>query len=79
MGLTGAGFGLCVLGVALFAQPGMFRAVPTPPALAIVFVLGPLAAFAALQLAVCVSSRVNGARSASKSAPSSSCRLPGCR
>ena len=52
------------LGVMLFAQPGVFRALLTPASLAIVFVLGPLAALASLQMAVCVSSRVNDARSA---------------
>jgi hypothetical protein len=36
----------------------------TGRSLAVMFVLGPLAALAALQLAVCVSSRVNDARSA---------------
>ena len=50
--------------MALFANPGVFRALLTPASLAIIFVLGPLAALAALQLAVCVSSRVNDARSA---------------
>jgi ABC-2 type transport system permease protein len=53
-----------VLGVALFARPGVVRALLTPASLAIIFVLGPLSALAALQLAVCVSSRVNDARSA---------------
>lgn len=62
--LTLACFGLYIAGVALFAQPGVFLALLTPSSLAIVFVLGPLAALAALQLAVCVSSRVNDARSA---------------
>jgi ABC-2 type transport system permease protein len=62
--LTLACFGLYVGGVALFAQPGVFRALFTPRSLGIVFLLGPLAALAALQLAVCVSSRVNDARSA---------------
>ena len=62
--LTLACFGLYVVGVALFAQPGVFRALFTPRSLGIVFLLGPLAALAALQLAVCVSSRVNDARSA---------------
>jgi ABC-2 type transport system permease protein len=42
----------------------VYRALLTPASLAIVFVLGPLAALAALQMAVCVSSRVNDARSA---------------
>jgi ABC-2 type transport system permease protein len=64
LGLTVACFGLYVIGVALFAQPGVFRALLTPRALAVVFALGPLAALAALQLAVCVSSRVNDPRSA---------------
>ena len=62
--LTLACFGVYIAGVALFAQPGVFLALLTPKSLAIVFVLGPLAALAALQLAVCVSSRVNDARSA---------------
>src|SRR5687767_2539731 len=64
LALTLACFGLYVAGVALFAQPGVFRALLTARSLAIVFVLGPLSALAALQLAVCVSSRVNDARSA---------------
>jgi ABC-2 type transport system permease protein len=42
----------------------VYLALLTPTSLAVVFVLGPLAALAALQLAVCVSSRVNDARSA---------------
>lgn len=62
--LTLACFGLYVIGVALFAQPGVFRALLMARPLAVVFLLGPLAALAALQLAVCVSSRVGDARSA---------------
>lgn len=62
--LTLVCFSLYVVGVAVFAQPGVFRALFTPRSLGIVFLLGPLAALAALQLAVCVSSRVNDARSA---------------
>ncbi|MBI2827867.1 MAG: ABC transporter permease [Acidobacteria bacterium] len=62
--LTLACFGVYLGGVALLAQPGVFLALLTPSSLAIVFVLGPLAALAALQLAVCASSRVNDARSA---------------
>jgi ABC-2 type transport system permease protein len=64
LALTLACFGLYVAGVAVFAQPGVFRALLTARSLAILFVLGPLAALAALQLAVCVSSRVNDPRSA---------------
>jgi ABC-2 type transport system permease protein len=62
--LTLGCFTCYVLGVVLFAQPGVFRVLFTPRSLGIVFLVGPLAALAALQLAVCVSSRVNDARSA---------------
>ena len=62
--LTVACFALYVAGVVVFAQPGVYRALFTSRSLGIVLVLGPLAALAALQLAVCVSSRVNDARSA---------------
>lgn len=62
--LTVACFVIYAGGVAIFAQPGVYRALFTPASLGIVFLLGPLAALAALQLAVCVSSRVNDARSA---------------
>jgi len=62
--LTLACFAAYVAGVALLAREGVFIILLTPRSLAIVFVLGPLAALAALQLAVCVSSRVNDARSA---------------
>lgn len=62
--LTIGSFALYVLGAVLVARAGVYRALLTPPSLAIVFVLGPLAALAALQMAVCVSSRVNDARSA---------------
>ena len=50
--------------VALLADAGTERVLLAPRSLGMVFVLGPLAALAALQLAVCVSSRVNDARSA---------------
>ena len=64
LALTLACFAAYLGGVALFANPGVFWVLLTPAPLAIIFVLGPLAALAALQLAVCVSSRVNDARSA---------------
>jgi len=64
LALTVACFAVYVAGVALLAEPGVFRALLTPASLTIVFILGPLAALAALQLAVCASSRVNDARSA---------------
>jgi ABC-2 type transport system permease protein len=57
-------FGGYLLGIALLARPGVVWALLTARPLGIVFILGPLATLAALQLAVCVSSRVNDARSA---------------
>jgi ABC-2 type transport system permease protein len=62
--LTIVCFGAYVLGVVVLAEPGVWRILLLPSSLATVFLLGPLAALAALQLAVCVSSRVNDARSA---------------
>jgi ABC-2 type transport system permease protein len=64
LGLTLACFTAYLIGIAAAARPGVFWILLAPRSLAIVFVLGPLAALAALQLAVCVSSRVNDARSA---------------
>ena len=62
--LTFATFAVYLLGTIIFARPGVAWALLTPRSLLIVFLLGPLAALAALQMAVCVSSRVNDARSA---------------
>jgi ABC-2 type transport system permease protein len=64
LALTVACFVAYLGGVALVAEPGVYRALLTPASLALILVLGPLASLAALQLAVCVSSRVNDARSA---------------
>ena len=62
--LTAVYFVAYVAAVAIFARPGVFRVLLSAQSLSIVFVLGPLAALAALQLAVCASARVNDARSA---------------
>ncbi len=62
--LSAGFFVLYVLAALLFAREGVAWALLGPRSLGIVFVLGPLAALAALQLAVCVSSRVNDARTA---------------
>jgi ABC-2 type transport system permease protein len=62
--LTIACFALYVLGAAVFADEGVWRTLLELRPIVLVFLLGPLAALAALQLAVCVSSRVNDARSA---------------
>jgi len=50
--------------VAVFAREGVLWILLGPRSFGIVFLLGPLAAIVALQLAVCVSSRVNDARTA---------------
>ena len=62
--LTFATFAVYLACTLAFGRPGVYRALLTPRSLMIVFMLGPLAALAALQMAVCVSSRVNDARSA---------------
>ena len=53
-----------VLLAAVFARPGVAWVLLGARSAGTVFVLGPLAALAALQMAVCVSSRVNDARTA---------------
>jgi ABC-2 type transport system permease protein len=53
-----------LMSVAALAERDVFWILLTPHAIAVVFLLGPLAALVGLQLAVCVSSRVNDPRSA---------------
>ena len=62
--LTITCFALYVLVLFVFGQPGVGWTLFGARTVAITFVLGPLAALAALQMAVCVSSRVNDARTA---------------
>jgi ABC-2 type transport system permease protein len=62
--LSAGSFVAYVLLSAAFARPGVAWALLGPRSIGTVFVLGPLAALAALQMAVCVSSRVNDARTA---------------
>jgi ABC-2 type transport system permease protein len=50
--------------VAIVASDGVFWSLVGPRTLGVVLLVGPLAALVALQLAVCVSSRVNDARTA---------------
>ena len=64
LALTVASFLVNLAGTAIFARPGVFTILFAQRSLLIVFLIGPLAALAALQLAVCTSSRVNDARSA---------------
>jgi ABC-2 type transport system permease protein len=54
-------YGICVL---VFARPGVLGTLFTPSSLAVVGLLGPLASLTGLQMAVCISSRVNDARTA---------------
>ena len=62
--LTSVCFVTYVVLIAMFAEPGVWGAMLTAKSLALVFILGPLAALLGLQLAVCASSRVNDPRSA---------------
>jgi ABC-2 type transport system permease protein len=64
MALTIACFLVYASGIVVFARPGVYLVLLTPSALAMMFLIGPLASLVALQLAVCVSSRVNDPRSA---------------
>jgi len=57
-------FATYVIGVAILGEPGAWHVLLRPRSLAVMFVLSPLASLASLQLAVCVSSRVNDPRSA---------------
>jgi ABC-2 type transport system permease protein len=64
IGLGWASLVLYVAGIWWLAEPGVLRVVLTPRTLVIACLLGPLAAVAALELALIVSSRVNDPRSA---------------
>ena len=62
--LTGLMFALYLGGIALVARPGVAAVLLAPQPLTVMFLIAPLAALAALELAVCVSSRVSDPRSA---------------
>jgi ABC-2 type transport system permease protein len=62
--LSVACFAIYVTGIAIFGRPGVAWAMLAAQPLAIVFVLGPLAVLASLQLAVAASSRVKDERAA---------------
>lgn len=64
LGLTTLCYLIYGAGIVLLAEPGVVRILLVPRSLGLFFLLGPLAALAALQMAVCVSSRVNDPRSA---------------
>ena len=57
-------FVIYLAGIAVFARPGVVWAMVGARPLVVVLLLGPMAVFAALQVAVCVSSRVSDERSA---------------
>lgn len=62
--LTLLSFAVYLVLVVLFAESGVWRTLLWPQPLVVMFLLGPFATLAALQLAVCVSSRAHDARSA---------------
>lgn len=64
LGITVVTLVLYLTVVTLTAHPGVFGFLLGARTLGVVFVIGPLAAMVALLLAVCVSSRVNDARTA---------------
>ena len=64
MALSLVCFIIYVTGIAVFARAGVAWALLGGRSLIVVFLLGPLAVLAALQVAVCASSRVNDERSA---------------
>jgi ABC-2 type transport system permease protein len=64
LALSFACFALYFGVAATFAEPGVARSLLTPRPLGVLFVMGPMASLTSLTLAVCVSSRVNDARSA---------------
>ena len=68
LALSFACFAAYLAVAALFAAPGVAAALLTPRPLGIVLLMGPMASLMALTLAVCVSSRVNDARSAKQQA-----------
>lgn len=57
-------FVLYVIMTSVFAEPGVWMTLLTLRSVALVFILGPLAALVGLQLAVCASARTNDPRSA---------------
>jgi ABC-2 type transport system permease protein len=64
LALSCACFAVYLAAAAVLAEPGVARALLTPRPLGVLFLMGPMASLTALTLAVCVSSRVNDARSA---------------
>jgi len=64
LALSFACFSVYLAAAALLAQPGVARALFTARPIGVLFLMGPMASLTALTLAVCVSSRVNDARSA---------------
>ncbi len=59
-----AGLVLYLVGIALFAHPGVLAALATGRTAVLVLILGPAAALVALQAAIVISSRVNDPRTA---------------
>ena len=64
LALSFACFAVYLAAAALLAEPGVAGALLRPRPIGVLFLMGPMASLTALTLAVCVSSRVNDARSA---------------
>jgi ABC-2 type transport system permease protein len=64
LGVAFCGLVIYFAGIALFAEPGVVRAMLIPRTLLLVALVGPAAALVSLQTAVVISSRVNDARTA---------------
>jgi ABC-2 type transport system permease protein len=64
LALSFACFAVYLSAAAVLAEPGVAGTLLTPRPIGVLFLMGPMASLTALTLAVCVSSRVNDARSA---------------
>ena len=64
LALSFVGFAVDLAVAGLFAEAGVAQSLLAPRPLGVLFLMGPMASLTALSLAVCVSSRVNDARSA---------------
>jgi ABC-2 type transport system permease protein len=64
LAISAAGLLVYSAAMALFAEPGVLRAMMVPRTAMLILVIGPAAALVSLQLAIVISSRVNDARTA---------------
>jgi ABC-2 type transport system permease protein len=64
LAISFVGIGIYFLGIALFADPGVFAAMATLRTWLLILFIGPVAALVSLQAAIVISSRVNDPRTA---------------